>query len=351
MKKIMSVLLTLSMLLAVVLPMGAASAEENIQIPLTYHNSISAAASSDVSYAIDGDFATKFDTGTVAAALSTAFYTVALDGSYELSTMKIYQDIGHLSGDFKFAYNVVEISDDGINFTPVEGVSITTSGWIKTEETNNVQLARLDYTFPAGTYAKYVKITNNSELTYRAFRISEMFVYGKKYVRPARLSGLEANMGELSPAFDAATTYYTLKINSANLAAPVISATAAEDSEVTSIEQPAESNNYAASVIVGGEGLKETVYKVKVVSPLSATALTLKYHSSVAGKTGTDVNNAIDGEFATFFDAGTLPKMTDGFYIVALDDSYELTNMKLYQDIGHVSGDFTYAYNVVEISD
>ena len=352
MKKIISILLTLSMLLAVVLPMGAASAEENAQINLSYHSSVAGKTGTDVNNAIDGDFATRFDSGTVAAALSTAFYTVALDGSYELTSMKLYQDIGHVSADFTYAYNVVEISDDGINFTPVEGVSITSKGWLTNNpETNNVQLARVDYTFPAGTYAKYVKITNNSVLTYHAFRISEMFVYGKKYVRPARLSGLGANMGELSPAFDAATTYYTLKINSADLAAPVISATAAEGSEVTSIEHPAESNNYTASVIVRGAGLKETVYKVKVVSPLSATALTLKYHSSVAGKTGTDVNNAIDGDFATCFDAGTLSNLSDGFYTVALDDSYELTSMKLYQDKGHVDKDFTFAYNVVEISD
>lgn len=40
MKKIMSIVLTLSMLLAAMLPMGAVSAaEESVQIPLTYHNS------------------------------------------------------------------------------------------------------------------------------------------------------------------------------------------------------------------------------------------------------------------------------------------------------------------------
>lgn len=592
MKKTISILLTLSMLLAAMLPMGAVSAaEESVQIPLTYHNSTPCKAGSDVGYAFDGNFATRFETATCYQA-GAGFYVVQFDGEYELKSMKLYQDIGQKSGDFSYAYNIVQISDDGQTFTQVEGVEIESKGWITTDETDNVQLGRVVYTFPADTKARYVKITNDytgaydfriSELfvdgikqiiparlssleadmgtlspafspettnytltinsadlaapvisptaaegftvqsieqpaesnkyvatiiaagaedaqttTYKVkvvstvtptelaltyhdsipckvsdsvgnydklypldgvfstsfksaevvggyytvafdgeyelstmkiyqdynsndysrlnkvyvsdngtdftevaltsigagdwlnnaetnntyvvcvdytfpagttakylkvtndltsaveFRLSEMFIYGTKYLEylaPAQLSSLTADIGTLSPAFDADTTSYTLKINSADLAAPVISATAAEGSEVTSIEHPAESNNYTASVIVRGAGLKETVYKVKVVSLLSATALTLKYHSSVAGKTGTDVNNAFDGDFATCFDAGTLPNISDGFYTVALDDSYELTSMKLYQDKGHVGGDFTFAYNVVEISD
>ncbi len=590
MKKTISILLTLSMLLAAMLPMGAVSAaEESVQIPLTYHDSTPCKAGSDVGYAFDGNFATKFETATCYQA-GAGFYVVQFDGEYELKSMKLYQDIGHKSGNFSYAYNIVQISDDGQTFTQVEGVTIESKGWITTDETDNVQLVPVEYTFPADTKARYVKITNDytgaydfriSELfvygikqiiparlssleadmgtlspafspettdytltidsadlaapvisataaegfavqsieqpaesnkyvatiiaagsedaqltTYKVkvvstvtptelalsyhdstpckvsdgggnydklypldgvfstsfksaavvggyytvafdgeyelstmkiyqdygasdysrlnkvyvsdngtdftevaltsigaggwlnnaetnntyvvcvdytfpagttakylkvtndltsaveFRLNEMFIYGKKYVRPARLSGLEANMGELSPAFDADTTSYTLKINSADLAAPVISATAAEGSEVTSIEQPAESNKYTASVTVGGEGLKDTVYKVKVVSPLSANALTLKCHSSVAAKAGSDVSYAFDGDFATKFTSGTLAnQLSDGFYTVELDDRYELTSIKLYQDNGHVDRDFTYAHNVVEISD
>ena len=589
MKKTISILLTLSMLLAAMLPMGAVSAaEESVQIPLTYHDSTPCKAGSDVGYAFDGNFATKFETATCYQA-GAGFYVVQFDGEYELKSMKLYQDIGHKSGNFSYAYNIVQISDDGQTFTQVEGVTIESKGWITTDETDNVQLVPVEYTFPADTKARYVKITNDytgaydfriSELfvygikqiiparllsleadmgtlspafspettdytltidsadlaapvisataaegfavqsieqpaesnkyvatiiaagsedaqltTYKVkvvstvtptelalsyhdstpckvsdgggnydklypldgvfstsfksaavvggyytvafdgeyelstmkiyqdygasdysrlnkvyvsdngtdftevaltsigaggwlnnaetnntyvvcvdytfpagttakylkvtndltsaveFRLNEMFIYGKKYVRPARLSGLEANMGELSPAFDADTTSYTLKINSADLAAPVISATAAEGSEVTSIEQPAESNKYTASVTVGGAGLKETVYKVKVVSPLSANALTLKCHNSISAAAGSNVSYAFDGDFATRFDSGTVAAaLSTAFYTVALDDSYELTSMKLYQDIGMKNDDFTYAYNVVEIS-
>lgn len=591
MKKIMSIVLTLSMLLAAMLPMGAVSAaEESVQIPLTYHGSTPCKAGSDVGYAFDGNFATKFETATCYQA-GAGFYVVQFDGAYELKSMKLYQDIGHKSGNFSYAYNIVQISDDGKTFTQVEGVKIKSSGWITTDETDNVQLVPVEYTFPADTKARYVKITNDytgaydfriSELfvygikqiiparlssleadmgtlspafspettnytltidsadlaapvisataaegfavqsieqpaesnkyvatiiaagsedaqltTYKVkvvstvtptelaltyhdstpckvsdsvgkydklypldgvfstsfksaavvggyytvafddeyelstmkiyqdygafdysrlnkvyvsdngtdftevaltsisagdwlkntpetnyvqlacvdytfpegttarylkvtndltsaveFRLSEMFIYGTKYLAPAQLSSLTADIGTLSPAFDAATTSYTLKINSANLAAPVISATAAEGCEVTSIEQPAESNKYTASVTVGGEGLKDTVYKVKVVSPLSANALTLKYHSSVAVKAGSYVSYAFDGDFATEFTSGRLAnQLSDGFYTVELDDRYELTSIKLYQSNGHVDRDFTYAHNVVEISD
>ena len=262
MKKIMSILLTLSMLLAVVLPMGAASAAENIQIPLTYHNSISAAAGSNVSYAFDGDFATRFDSGTVAAALSTAFYTVALDGSYELTSMKLYQDIGKKNDDFTYAYNVVEISDDGINFTPVKGVSIKTSGWLNNKpETNYVQLARVDYTFPAGTYAKYVKITNNSVLTYHTFRISELFVYGT--LPSAKLSALSAARGTLSPAFDAKTSAYTLTAGNMAQGVPSLSAEAVAGCNATVVNASAE-NDYTYTITVTGEGVAEKTYTVKL---------------------------------------------------------------------------------------
>lgn len=590
MKKTISILLTLSMLLAAMLPMGAVSAaEESVQIPLTYHDSTPCKAGSDVGYAFDGNFATKFETATCYQA-GAGFYVVQFDGEYELKSMKLYQDIGHKSGNFSYAYNIVQISDDGQTFTQVEGVTIESKGWITTDETDNVQLVPVEYTFPADTKARYVKITNDytgaydfriSELfvygikqiiparlssleadmgtlspafspettdytltidsadlaapvisataaegfavqsieqpaesnkyvatiiaagsedaqltTYKVkvvstvtptelalsyhdstpckvsdgggnydklypldgvfstsfksaavvggyytvafdgeyelstmkiyqdygafdysrlnkvyvsdngtdfteveltsisagdglnnaetnntyvvcvdytfpagttakylkvtndltsaveFRLSEMFIYGTKYLAPAQLSSLTADIGTLSPAFDAATTSYTLKINSADLAAPVISATAAEGSEVTSIEQPAESNKYTASVTVGGEGLKETVYKVKVVSPLSANALTLKCHNSISAAAGSNVSYAFDGDFATRFDSGTVAAaLSTAFYTVALDDSYELTNMKLYQDRGQVGGNFTYAHNVVEISD
>ena len=352
MKKIMSIVLTLSMLLAAMLPMGAVSAaEESVQIPLSYYNSVAAAAGSDVSYALDGDFTTKFTSVRLANQLSDGFYTVQLDGSYELTSMKLYQDSGQVGGNYIYAHNVVEISDDGQTFTKVDGVTITSSGWIKTDETDNVQMARVDYTFPAGTYAKYVKITNNSVLTYHDFRISEMFVYGKKYVRPARLSGLEASIGELSPAFSPETTNYTLTIDSADLAAPVISATAAEGFAVQSIEQPAESNKYIATIIAAGsEDAQLTTYKVKVVSTVTPTELALTYHDSTPCKVsdggGTyDNNYPLDGDFTTFYKS---QMVTGGYYTVALDGTYELSSMKIYQ--GYAPSDYS-RMNKVYISE
>ena len=352
MKKIMSIVLTLSMLLAAMLPMGAASAAENIQIPLTYHDSVpckesDSAGSYDKLYPLDGVFSTSFKSAEVVG----GYYTVAFDGEYELSTMKIYQDYG--ASDYS-RLNKVYVSDNGTDFTEVALTSIGAGGWLNNAETNNTYVVCVDYTFPAGTTAKYLKVTNDLTSAVE-FRLNEMFIYGTKYLEylaPAQLSSLTADIGTLSPAFDAATTSYTLKINSADLAAPVISATAAEGSEVTSIEQPAESNKYTASVTVGGEGLKDTVYKVKVVSPLSANALTLKCHNSISAAAGSNVSYAFDGDFATRFNSGTVAAaLSTAFYTVALDGSYELTSMKLYHDISPVDGDFTFVHNVVEISD
>ncbi len=352
MKKTISILLTLSMLLAAMLPMGAVSAaEESVQIPLSYYNSVAAAAGSDVSYALDGDFTTKFTSGTLANQLSDGFYTVQLDGSYELTSMKLYQDSGHVSGNFTYAHNVVEISDDGQTFTKVDGVTITSSGWIKTDETDNVQLARVDYTFPANTRAKYIKITNDSELAYRDFRINELFVYGIKQIIPARLSSLEADMGTLSPAFSPETTDYTLTIDSADLAAPVISATAAEGFAVQSIEQPSASNKYIATIIAAGaEDAQTTTYKVKVVSTETPTELALSYHDSTPCKVsdggGTyDKLNPLDGDFATAFKSAAV---VGGFYTVAFDGEYELSTMKIYHN--YARSDYS-RLNKVYVSD
>lgn len=174
--------------------------------------------------------------------------------------MKLYQDKGHVDKDFTFAYNVVEISDDGIKFTPVEGVSIKTSGWIKTEETNNVQLARVDYTFPANTRAKYVKITNDSKIR-QDFRISELFVYGT--LPSAKLSALSAARGTLSPAFDAKTSAYTLTAGNMAQGVPSLSAEAVAGCNATVVNASAE-NDYTYTITVTGEGVAEKTYTVKL---------------------------------------------------------------------------------------
>lgn len=350
MKKIMSIVLTLSMLLAAMLPMGAVSAaEESVQIPLTYHDSTPCKAGSDVGYAFDGNFATKFETATCYQA-GAGFYVVQFDGAYELKSMKLYQDIGHKSGNFSYAYNIVQISDDGKTFTQVEGVKIGSKGWITTDETDNVQLVPVEYTFPADTKARYVKITNDYTGAYD-FRISELFVYGIKQIIPARLSSLEADMGTLSPAFSPETTNYTLTINSADLAAPVISATAAEGFTVQSIEQPAESNKYVATIIAAGsEDAQLTTYKVKVVSTVTPTELALTYHDSttcvVSDGGGTyDNSYPLDGNFTTFYKS---QMVTGGYYTVALDGTYELSSMKIYQ--GYAPFDYS-RMNKVYISE
>ncbi|MGN1059907.1 MAG: hypothetical protein ACI4QW_05680, partial [Clostridia bacterium] len=118
-----------------------------------------------------------------------------------------------------------------------------------------------NYTFPVNTRAKYVKITNDSELTYRDFRISELFVYGT--LPSAKLSALSAARGTLSPAFNTGTETYTLTAGNMAQGVPSLSAEAVDGCTAV-VENASAENDYTYTITVTGAGVAEKTYTVKL---------------------------------------------------------------------------------------
>ena len=199
---------------------------------------------------IDGILTTAFKSASVVVG---GYYTVALDCTYELTTMKIYQDYGQLNGDWIYRLNSVEVSDDGEHFTPVEGVKISSPNtWIRTPETGYDPLARVDYVFPEGVKAKYVKITTTYEGAVD-FRLNEIYLWGRDIAGfdETALKQLDSSSGITSPAFDKDVTEYRLTVESfAPDKLPVFTAKAARSGDVVTAVQPSAKNCYTGSFTV-----------------------------------------------------------------------------------------------------
>ncbi|MGN1059908.1 MAG: discoidin domain-containing protein, partial [Clostridia bacterium] len=312
---------TLSLFVPVVM-----AADEPIQIPLSYYDSTTCVVSDsggtyDNSYPLDGDFTTFYKSQMVTG----GYYTVALDGTYELSSMKIYQ--GYARSDYS-RMNKVYISEDGKTFTEVTNVSISATSWMTNEETNFTTLARIDYVFSAGTKAKFVKITNDLAGSTQV-AMAEIRIYGVKQKEPVtpELMALTVSSGELSPAFNKTVTDYSVSVNSLKNALPEISATAAEDCTIT-VTQPCQENGYVGTVLVYETANAENkkTYTITVTEVKEPVSIPLSYYDSTPCKVSDSAGSydklyPLDGDFSTDFKSTSV---VGGYYTVALDGEYEL---------------------------
>ena len=322
MKKAISFILTLMMIMTV-LPTALVSAEP-AEISFTFSESSDQITSDsggtyDVSYAFDRDFKTNCKLKSVVG----GYYTIAFDGEYELSTMKIYVTYGR--NDYS-RVNKICVSNDGVDFTEVSGTAITASSWISTEETQNQTAARIDYTFPEGTKAKYLKITNDSESAIQ-ITMDEIYVYGEKVVSKPKLSSLTVSGATLSPAFDPEITDYEVIFNG-DITMPTFNPIVAEGLTVTS-EGP--DSNYVFKINVS-DGSTTNTYTFKAVSTTVATNLALTYHESSGLKTNEDGAKGVDGDFST---KCSVTAKEGNYFTVKLgngDTEYEITELKIYQD-------------------
>lgn len=222
------------------------------------------AGSYDVQNPIDGILTTSFRSASVVIG---GFYTVALDCTYELTTMKIYQDYGQLNGDWIYRLNRIEVSDDGEHFTPVEGVKISSSNtWLRTSETDYNPLARIDYVFPDGVKAKYVKITNDYENAVD-FRLNEIYLWGTEVAGfdETALKQLDSSISITTPAFDKNVTEYSLTVDSlAPEKLPAFTAKAARSGDTVTAVQPSAQNCYTGTFTVTNQNDEQDqkVYRV-----------------------------------------------------------------------------------------
>ena len=341
----------------------SAAADEPQQAVLSYIESTECKASDgggtyNKLYPLDGNFSTDFKS----AAVVGGFYTVALDGEYELTTMKIYQNYGYdtIAGNRHWyaRLNKVYVSNDGVDFTEVTEVEITATSWlIEQPETNNITLARVDYTFPEGTKAKYIKVTNDLAEA-KEFRLTEMFVYGVKTPEPPlapTLVSLVAESGTLSPSFSSNVTEYTLSVGSLEGVLPAISVTQASGCSVDIVQASSE-NNYVATITVyqTTDITNKKVYKVTYQEVNIPDEIPLSFHASSAETTSDSGGSystlwALDGDFET---RCKIKQGAGNHYDVRLGDGntdYELTEIRLYQHSG-LSETYKKRYNTVYVS-